>query len=53
MWLATSHLGLKMRKSASGADGSREGAVSTQKMDGSMWSTEMEPTLTNFVRSYL
>jgi hypothetical protein len=53
VWLATSHLGLKIRKSASGAAGSRLGAVKTQKIDGSMWSTEMEPTLTNFVRSYL
>lgn len=41
MWLATSHLGEKIRKSASGAARSREGAVRTQKMDGSMWSTEV------------
>lgn len=75
MWLATSHLGLKIRKSASGAVVSRDGAVRTQKIEGSMWSTvnysivrtarpvgeenvekfvpEIEPTLTNFVRSYL
>jgi hypothetical protein len=33
---ATSQRGLKIRKSASGAAGSREGAVITQKMDGSM-----------------
>lgn len=42
-----------MRKSASGVHGSRDFAVKTQKMEGSIWSTEMEPTLTNFVRSYL
>ncbi len=42
-----------MRKSARGACGSRDGAVRTQKIDGSMWSTEMEPTFTNLVRSYL
>jgi hypothetical protein len=53
LWEATSHRGLKIKKSASGAAGSREGAVMTQKMEGSMWSTEIEPTLTNFVRSYL
>jgi hypothetical protein len=28
-------------------------AVRTQKMEGSMWSTEIEPTLTNLVKSYL
>ena len=50
---ATSQRGEKIRKSARGAAGSRERAVRTQKMDGSMWSTEIEPTLTNFVRSYL
>jgi hypothetical protein len=42
-----------MRKSASGAVGSRDFAVRTQKMDGSMWSTEIEPTFTNLVKSYL
>jgi len=35
-YLATSHLGEKMRKSASGAAGSREGAVKTQKIEGSI-----------------
>jgi hypothetical protein len=50
---ATSQRGLKIRKSASGAVGSWDLAVRTQKMEGSMWSTEMEPTLTNLVRSYL
>lgn len=42
-----------MSKSANGVFGSRDLAVSTQKMEGSIWSTEMEPTLTNLVRSYL
>lgn len=36
VWLATSHLGEKMRKSASGAVGSRDGAVRTQNIDGSI-----------------
>jgi hypothetical protein len=53
LWEATSHLGLKIKKSASGAAGSLDGAVKTQNMEGSIWSTEIEPTLTNFVRSYL
>ena len=42
-----------MSRSANGVFGSRDLAVNTQKMEGSMWSTEMEPTLTNLVRSYL
>jgi hypothetical protein len=50
---ATSHLGEKVRKSANGAVRSRDLAVSTQKIDGSIWSTEIEPTFTNLVRSYL
>lgn len=50
---ATSHLGEKMSRSANGVFGSRDLAVSTQKMEGSIWSTEMEPTLTNLVKSYL
>lgn len=50
---ATSHLGEKINRSASGAVKSRDLAVSTQKIDGSIWSTEIEPTLTNLVRSYL
>lgn len=50
---ATSHLGEKINRSANGAVRSRDLAVSTQKIDGSMWSTEIEPTLTNLVRSYL
>jgi hypothetical protein len=33
---ATSHRGLKIKKSASGAAGSRDGAVMTQNIDGSM-----------------
>lgn len=53
MWLATSQRGEKIKKSARGAVGSRDLAVRTQKMEGSMWSTDIEPTLTNFVRSYL
>jgi len=42
-----------MRKSARGAVGSLDLAVRTQKIDGSIWSTEIEPTFTNLVRSYL
>jgi len=53
VWDATSHRGEKIRKSARGAVGSLDLAVRTQKMEGSMWSTEIEPTLTNLVKSYL
>jgi hypothetical protein len=50
---ATSQRGEKMRTSARGEVRSRDFAVRTQKMEGSMWSTEIEPTLTNLVKSYL
>ena len=50
---ATSQRGEKIKKSASGAVRSLDLAVRTQKIDGSIWSTEIEPTLTNLVRSYL
>jgi hypothetical protein len=50
---ATSHLGLKIKKSARGTPGALDFAVRTQKMEGSMWSLEMDPTLTNFSKAYL
>lgn len=50
---ATSHLGLKIRRSASGVPDVFDLAVSTQKMDGSMWSLDMLPTFTNFSSAYL
>lgn len=53
MWFATSQRGLKMRRSASGVPGVFDLAVSTQKMEGSMWSTVIEPTPTNFSMAYL
>jgi hypothetical protein len=36
LWDATSQRGLKIKKSARGAAGSREGAVRTQNIDGSI-----------------
>lgn len=42
VWLAISHLGLKIRKSASGDPGDLDLAVSTQKMEGSMWSCHQD-----------
>ena len=53
VWLATSHRPLKMRKSTRGALGVFDFAVRTQKIEGSIWSLEMLPTLTNFSRAYL
>ena len=50
---AISHLGLKINRSARGVPGVLDLAVSTQKIDGSMWSLEIEPTLTNFSIAYL
>lgn len=50
---ATSHLGLKIRKSANGIPGALDFAVRTQNMDGSMWSLEILPTLVNFSIAYL
>ena len=53
MPVATSHLPLKMRKSASGAPGVFDFAVKTQKIEGSMWSFVILPTPMNFSRAYL
>ena len=50
---ATSQRGLKMSRSVSAWCGIFDLAVSTQKMEGSMWSFEMLPTFTNFSIAYL
>jgi len=49
---ATSHRGLKIRKSARGTPEAFDFAVRTQKMEGSMWSLEILPTFTNFSMAY-
>lgn len=49
---ATSHLGLKIKRSAKGIVGFFDFAVSTVNIDGSIWSFEMLPTLTNFSIAY-
>lgn len=53
VWSATSHLPEKMRKSANGVPCVLLFAVNTQKIDGSMWSCEIEPTCVNFSMLYL
>ncbi|KAJ5601319.1 hypothetical protein N7510_010853 [Penicillium lagena] len=49
---AASHRGPNHRKSTSGMAGFREGAVSTQFTDGSVWSTEVAFCDANLVRSH-
>jgi hypothetical protein len=50
---AISHLGLKINRSARDVPGVLDLAVRTQKIDGSIWSLEIDPTFTNFSMAYL
>ena len=53
MCSATSQRSGKIRKSTFEVPGTPEGAVSTEKIDGSGWSKRMAPTGEKVRRSYL
>lgn len=53
MFVATSQRGPNQRKSQSGVRGSRDLAVRTVKIEGSVWSIDVLFWEENLVRSYL